>query len=117
MRFDIVNFDPATVGFLLQNNDLSAVLTKKQINLLSYYTKEHSGGLMVAGRYFGSRAGSYAKIHDTWGDPEDGLIVVHLYDPEGDDPEDVILHFNDGKAAADLFLNDEALVAIWKATR
>lgn len=127
MKYD--DLDPDTVAFLKQNHDTARTLTKKQVRLLCYDTETHSGNLFVAGQRINYDVGTewresfYVKMHDTWGDPLDpaeGPVVVHLYDPDDDsieNPSDKVLYFTTGKAAADLYLNDEALTAIWKATR
>jgi hypothetical protein len=118
---NLTELDAETLRFLDQNDDLAADLSKKQVRLIDGTCGHHAGGLYVAGKYVAhvvlDGVEVYAKLHDTWGDPDDGKVIVHLYDTEGNDAKDVTLYFNDGSAAADLFLNDEALVAIWKATR
>jgi hypothetical protein len=113
-------FDPDTRVFLRQNDRLAQTVTKKQLADVMFYTEHHSGGLFVACRRLDAGETFLAKMHDTWGDPDDpsqGPVVVHLYDANVSPDGDVVLYLTTGKAAADLFLNDEALVAIWKATR
>lgn len=111
-------------AFRRQNSALVEHLTKFEWRALKPHIEHHSGGLLVAGRYFdypaGSSNGIYCKVHDTWGDPDDpneGPIVVHLYDPEVSPEGDVVLHFTSGVDAVNLFLNDEALSHFWKVTR
>lgn len=118
---NLTELDNDTLRFLDQNDDLAATLTKKQIRFLAEDTGHHSGGLYVASKFieggWNDDVSPYVKLHDTWGDPDDGPVIVHLYDTAEVDVDDVVLYFATGKAAADLYLNDEALVAIWKATR
>lgn len=116
-------------AFRRQNDALTEHLTLRQLVSLNPYAEHHSGGLLVAGkdvddgsRIFIDGSRIYCKMHDTWGDPDDpneGPIVVHIYDTEADSipATDVCLYFRNGSDAVGLFLNDEALVAIWKATR
>lgn len=119
-----MKYDPQTEAFKRQNRATWSTMTKDQKLHVSMDTDHHSGGLYVAGRYFdypaGRSDGIFVKMHDSWGpdDPDLGpVVVVHLYDPEMSPQGDIVLYFKTGKAAADLYLNDEALVAIWKATR
>lgn len=111
-----------TKEFRKQNDALTNGLLKKEWRTLKPYVENHAGGLLVAGEYVDSTItpGLYAKLHDTWGDPDDpdeGPIVVHIYDTKGDDENDIVLYFQSGVSALDLFLNEEALAQIWKVTR
>ena len=118
-----MKWDRDTEAFKRQNDTTWATLTKEQKLLICMDTEHHSGNLFVAGQRVNYDVGEeylstfYVKMHDTWGDPEDpkeGPVVVHLYDTEVSPQGDIVLYFTTGKAAADLYLNDEALVAIWK---
>jgi hypothetical protein len=112
-------------AFRKQNPALTSDLTKAEWKRLKWYAEHHSGGLLVAGEYVDSTITPklYVKMHDTWGDPADpneGPIVVHLYDADDDGlngAADVCLYFTSGVAALDLFLNEPALAQIWKVTR
>lgn len=122
-----MKYDPETEAFKRQNRTTWSTMTKGQRLHVSMDTEHHAGGLFVAFQQINYDRGEeylgtfYVKMHDTWGDPDDpneGPVVVHLYDNADVSPErDIVLYFKTGKAAADLYLNDEALVAIWKGTR
>lgn len=111
-------------AFRHQNGDLVYNLSKPERTSLNPYVQHHSGGLIVAVKDQESNVPGeifYAKIHDTWGDPAQGAIVVHLYDPNAEDvnAHDVVLNFDagSGPSAVALFHNDAALAAIWEVTR
>jgi hypothetical protein len=111
-------------AFRKQNDDLMLHLKPADKNAIRPYVSHHSGGLLVVDKDVDSRVPGEVftvKMHDTWGDPVEGDIVVHLYDPAAEDVQahDVVLPFDVGcgSQAVALFVNDEALAAIWEATR
>jgi hypothetical protein len=118
-------------AFRHQNQSLLEHLSKGERRSLYPHVEHHSGGLIVAGRPFyyqrdGVEYDTYCKVHDTWGDPDDpeeGPIVVHLYDTNEElipgkwSGSDVVLYFTSGVDAVSLFLNEEALAGIWRVTR
>lgn len=111
-------------AFRKQNEALTRDLTKAEWRSLKPFVEHHSGGLLVAGEsvdvWVDGATSIYAKLHDTWGDPDDpdeGPIVVHIYDTNESPKDDVVLYFTSGVSALDLFLNEHALASIWKATR
>ena len=113
-------------AFRKQNRALTRDLTKAEWRSLRPFVEHHSGGLLVAGESVdytdpdGVEMDIYCKMHDTWGDPDDpneGPIVVHIYDTNESPEGDVVLYFTSAVSALELFLNEQALASIWKATR
>lgn len=87
--------------FLAQNEIAAATLTLDDIE---GWAEHHAGGLMVL-MFNNLPDGRVVKLHDSWGDPEDA-VVVHTYDPDKPDDEDeTIAYFMTGRVAFDHFLS------------
>lgn len=90
-----------SIRFLNQNDIAAATLTAKEID---GYAEHHAGGLYVL-MWNNLPNGYCMKMHDTWGDPADGAVVLHIYDPENpDDAEESMLYYATGSAAFEQFL-------------
>lgn len=86
--------------FLRQNERFAADLAPEDVATLELYAEHHAGGLFVLGRPLDD--GRYVKAHDSWGDDES--IVVHAYDPDDSDADDVEEYFTSGRKALAAFL-------------
>lgn len=71
--------------FLEQNDAALTGLTAEDVETVDFYAEHHAGGLYVVGGRMPD--GRYVKAHDTWGDPDDGEVVVNAYDPDSDRDE------------------------------
>jgi len=98
-------------AFLAQNDWCAETLTHDDVEP---YAQHHAGNMFVLFGY--TPEGLCVKMHDTWGDPADGRIVVHTYDADSDatDPTQAEAYFNTGREAFDhfkLLLIHESVVA------
>lgn len=88
-------------AFLEQNTLCAADLTEDDIEAVIFYAEHHCGGASVLARAgLGHRA---IKMHDSWGPDEN--VVVHIYETDGDDPDDEVYPFTSGHEALAFFLS------------
>lgn len=87
--------------FLAQNEIAAHTLTPEQV---APYAQHHAGGLYVLFDYVEGSEGLCVKMHDSWGEHPD-KVVVHVYDPEDDGgPNEVVEYHTTGRAAFQRFL-------------
>jgi hypothetical protein len=79
--------------FIEQNDLTAATLTAEQRKWLDEegMAEHHAGGLYVL--IVPMPGDRYTKCHDSWGD--DGKVVVHTYDPEGDNGDPQVERYYD----------------------
>lgn len=101
-------------AFTAQNTRTAEGLTLGDIHQLRPYVKEHSGNLMVAGRWLPLNL--FVKMHDTWGPggPQGQEVLVHVYDPDGDGENDAEIWARNGHDAVAVFFDDDALLTAWR---
>lgn len=91
--------------FAEQNPDVMRGLAGEDLETVDRYSNHHAGGMWAISRDL--EDDWQVKCHDTWGDPEDGAIVVHVYDPE-DDTHEHVAYFADGASALAAFRDAHA---------
>lgn len=93
--------------FLTQNDFFAADLTEADREIVDRFAEHHAGGAYVVIRHLGGTR--YVKAHDSWGDPADGKVVVHVYDADAaDDPAESVTYFDGGHEALTMFMAVES---------
>lgn len=112
--------EPAWRAFVDQNDDSTRGLSDTLAEQIAGDAGHHAGGMFVVSRPLTIVAFSdtvHVKLHDTWGDPADpqeGPILVHIYDADADDPnDDVQRFFVKPDEAARFYLDDATLHNLW----